>query len=255
MNKIKHLIIFIAALTLGGCASVGTYNNATGRQELIFISTPQEVTMGQTIHKQLLSTEKLSADPSLTDRINRIGKKVALVSDRQDFSYQFYVIEKDELNAFTVPGGNIYIYTGLIKKIPTDDEIAAVLAHEIGHCAARHTIKKYQAVLGYNLLSDLLNKVEMAEWTKQITSLSSQALMTLITSAYGRSDEYEADKLGLKYLDLSGYDLNGMLKTFAVLEKEGDKGSTPLLLRSHPYIQDRITAVKAEIRRLRPTGE
>lgn len=249
------LVIVLLAVTLSGCSALGTYNPATQRRELIFISTPEEITMGQQINRELMKQEKFSRNAAMVARVNRIGQKVALVSDRQDFEYHFYVIEKSDLNAFTVPGGIIYVYTGLLEKLTTDDEIAAVLAHEIGHCAARHTIKKYQAALGYNFVGDIvLNRLNLGSQVKQIASLSSEALSTLVFSAYSRSDEYQADQLGLKYLDLSGYDLNGMVKSFEVLEKEGEKGSTPLFLRSHPYITDRIKAVKEEILKMKSAG-
>jgi len=251
----NFLVIVFMAVTLSGCGALGTYNPATQRRELIFISTPEEISMGQKIHQQLMKEEKLSRNPALIARVNRIGQKLALVSDRQDYEYHFYVIEKSDLNAFTVPGGNIYIYTGLLEKLTTDDEVAAVLAHEIGHCSARHTIKKYQAALGYNFVGDIiLNKLNLGTNMKQIASLSSDALSSLVFSAYSRSDEYQSDKLGLKYMDLAGYDLNGMVKSFEALEKAGEKGSAPVFLRSHPYISDRIRAVKEEIAQMGPAG-
>ncbi|MCB9772443.1 MAG: M48 family metalloprotease [Candidatus Omnitrophica bacterium] len=244
--NIKIILTFLIAVTMSGCASLGSYNAATGRQELIFISTPQEVAMGQTVHKQITATEKLSKDSELIARVNRIGKKVASASDRQDYQYHFYVIEKNEINAYTVPGGGIYIYTGLLNELKSDDEIAAVLGHEIGHCAARHTVKKFQAALGYDFLSEIvLSKVD--QQMQQLAAMGSGAVMTLVTSAYSRSDEYQADQLGLKYMRRAGYDLNGMVKSFEVLAKEGGGGSTPLILRTHPYIADRIKAVKEEI--------
>jgi len=252
---IRCLMIIWLTVTLSGCAALGTYNAATGRRELIFISTPEEISMGQTIHQQLMKTEKLSKDQAVIDRVKRIGQKLVLVSDRQDYQYNFYVIEKKDLNAFTTPGGSIYIYTGLLDKLKNDDEVAAVLAHEIGHCAARHTIKKYQAALGYDFVGDIvLNRLNLGSNIKQIASLSSQALSSLVFSAYSRSDEFQADLLGLKYLDLSRYDLNGMIGTFEVLEKEDVKGGAPSFLRSHPYIKDRIKAVKEQIAVMRPAG-
>ncbi len=255
VDKLKYFFMVAGVVILSGCASMGTYNAATGRSEFIFVSTPEEITMGQAFHKQLVASEKISQNNEVNERVNRIGQKVALVSDRLDYTYHFYVIEKDELNAFTTPGGNIYIYTGLLNKLSSDDQIAAVLAHEVGHCAARHTVKKYQAALGYGLVTDIIfNRTKMDEQVKQIAALSSGALMALVSSAYSRGDEYEADKLGLKYLDLSQYDLNGMVQSFEVLEKESSRGGMPLILRSHPYIEDRIQAVKTEIQRLHSLG-
>ena len=176
---------------------------------------------------------------------------MAQVSDRQDYEYQFFLLDKDALNAFTIPGGRIYIYSGLVSKLNSDDEIAAILAHEIGHCAAKHVIKKFQAAVGYNLLGSLiLSRIEKSAQAQRIAALSSNTVMQIVFSAYSRRDEYEADELGLKYMDLAGYDLNGMVRTFEFLKKEARGSQIPLWLRTHPFLEDRIIAVKEEIRRI-----
>lgn len=227
-----------------GCAT--TYNPATGRRELIFISTKSEVSMGQDIHKQLLSQYKLSDNLAQTSRLKRVGERLSRVSDRQDYEYHFYLIDKDEMNAFTTPGGNIYVFSGLLDKLKTDDEVAAVVGHEIGHCAARHTVKKFQAALGYNLVGAIALSQVGAE-ARQVASMGANTLMQLVFSAYGRQDEFQADKLGIKYMHLAGYDLNGMIKTFEILKAESKGPEVPLLLRSHPYLDDRIKKAGEEI--------
>jgi predicted Zn-dependent protease len=233
---------------LSACGTLGTYNPATGRKEFIAISTSEEVAMGQKIHQDIIQQFALSKDQSQIDRIRRIGEKLSLVSDRQDYAYRFYVVEKDDINAFTTPGGNIYFFTGLLKKLKTDDQIAAVLAHEIGHCAARHTIKKFQAAMSANLLGSILLRSIDAGAAQQITQLSTSAVLNLVFSAYGRKDEYEADRLGIKYMYLAGYNLQGVIETLDVLEKESeDKKGPPLILRTHPFVSDRIQQAQQEI--------
>lgn len=246
-NLVKRTgLLTLFAFFVCGCSTL--YNTATGRNEFIFISTPQEISMGKTIHQQISATEKISTDDARVARIERIGRKLAQISDRQDYQYHFYLIDKNDLNAYTTPGGNIYFYTGLYDKLRSDDEIAAVLAHEIGHCAARHTVKKFQAGLGYDLLSTLaLEVINVDRPTKQLAAMTSGAVMSLVFSAYSRRDENEADKLGLKYMQLAGYNLQGMIKTLEVLNDADKGGKTPLILRSHPYTKDRIESVKKEI--------
>ena len=257
-NKLKFFIIYLQIFLISGicgCASLGTYNPATGRSEFIVIPTDEEVSMGKDIHQKLLSEYKLSENFEKIARLRRIGAKVSRVSDRQDFQYHFFLIEKDELNAFTVPGGNIYCFTGLFDKLKSDDEIAAVLAHEIGHCAARHTIKKMQAALGYNLVGSLIfTTLKMGDQVKRLLSVSSNTVMNLVFSAYSRQDELEADRLGIKYLNLSGYNMNGMLQTFQILKQASTGPKPPLILQTHPYIEDRIEAAKKEIQRIKSGG-
>jgi predicted Zn-dependent protease len=161
---------------------------------------------------------------------------------------------REAKNAFTVPGGQIYIFTGLLEKLKTDAEVAAVLAHEIGHCAARHTIKKFQAALGYEIVGGaIIGQLTSDQQRQRIAAMGADVLRSLVFSAYGRQDEYEADRLGLRYMDWAGYDLQGMVKTLALLDRESQGSQVPLILRSHPYLKDRIQAVEEEIIRTRKT--
>lgn len=235
-------------LFLSGCT---TYNTATRRNEFIFISTPQEMSMGLEAHRELASKYKIITGTEEALRLERIGQQIARVSDRRDMPYYFYLIENDEINAFTIPGGRVYFYTGLFRKL-TDAQVAAVLAHELAHGSAKHTVKKFQAALGYNMASSVIGRIleTKAPGTASIASMGANAIAQLAMSAYGRQDEYEADRLGIKYLYLAGIDLNAMIETFYVLEKNTKKEYTPLILRSHPFIKDRIEAVKAEIGRV-----
>lgn len=234
---------------LVGIAGCATYNAATGRNEFIIIPTEQEVAMGQSAHRGILEENKFSRDRAMVERVNRIGQRLAQVSDRQDYAYHFFVIEKEELNAFTVPGGSIYINSGLVRRLKSDDEIAGVLAHEIGHCAARHTVKKFQAAVGYSLIGGLLLS-QVDQQVQRLASLSSDAIMQLAFSAYGRQDEYEADRLSIKYMSLAGYDPRGMMNALEVLKTDAKGPNVPLILRTHPYLDDRIKAAAKEIEKL-----
>jgi predicted Zn-dependent protease len=253
-RTIRLLVVLIWGMVgLTGCAGLGVYNPATGRNEFIVVSTDAEVAMGRDVHEQTLKQFRLSMNQEQIARVERVGQRLAQISDRQDYLYHFYVIEKDELNAFTIPGGNIYIFTGLLEKFKTDDEVAGVLAHEIGHCAARHTIKKFQAALGYEIVGGaIIGQISPDQQRQRIAAMGADVLRSLVFSAYGRQDEYEADRLGLKYMDLAGYDVEGMIKILELLDRESEGGSrVPLILRSHPYLKDRIQAVQQEIARMR----
>ena len=242
---LKRTIQFICAgylLFLWGCA---TYNPATGRSELIFISTQEEVTMGENFHQQLMQEYKLSTNKNNVERVQRVGQKLAQVSDRQDFAYKFFIVDKDELNAFTTPGGNVYIFSGLLNTITTDDQLAFVLGHEVGHSAAKHTVKKFQAALGADLITNIILS-QVGEGAQRVANISSSLLTNIIFSAYGRQDEFEADRLGVKYMYLAGYDTKGSMEALAALKKESEGLSIPLL-RTHPYLDDRIKAVEKEV--------
>ncbi|MBI5149954.1 MAG: M48 family metalloprotease [Candidatus Omnitrophica bacterium] len=224
------------------------YNPATGHREFIMISTGEEVEMGKSVHQSIARQYKFPDSPAKLERLRRIGQRLAKVSDRQDYTYNFYLIEDKEMNAFTTPGGNVYMYTGLLDKLTSDDQVAAVLAHEIGHCAARHTVKKFQAALGYDLISRIVLSQIGGDQAREITALSTNAVMNIVFSGYSRQDEFEADRLGVKYAYLACYDPRGSVETFKILEAGSQGPDVPLFLRSHPYLRDRIGMVEEEIR-------
>lgn len=241
--------LLIVGLT--GCASLGTYNPATGRQEFVFIPTSAEVEMGNSMHSQITQEYPLSSDAAQVSRLQRIGQRLAQVSDRQDLEYQFYLVKAQDINAFTLPGGRIYVFDKLAEKLTTDDELAAVVAHELGHCSARHVVKKIQAAMGYDLVANFLfSRIAMSDFVRQVSALGANGVAQLVFSAYGRQDEYEADRLSLKYLRLANFDMQAMVRVLEFLETESKGSKIPLILRTHPYVSDRIIAARAEIRRI-----
>ena len=246
-RQIRTLAFILGLLVFTGCAGLMEYNPATGHKELIFLSTKEEVALGAQSHKELMQHMKLAEDPALWAQLNRIGARLAKVSDRQDYPYKFYLIQGKDLNAFTTPGGNIYIYTALMKTLQTDDRIAGVLAHEIGHCAAKHVAKKYQKALGYNLIYNIAMAAVGNGSSKEIVQIGSGPLMNLIFSAYSRKDEYEADKLGVKYATLAGYDPHGLLEALQILLAKEKGPEAPAILSTHPPTKERIAALKTEV--------
>ncbi len=203
--------------------------------------------MGKSFDAQLRQQYPVCQDKAKLERLKRIGARVAQVSDRQDYEYRFTLIAKDDMNAFTVPGGYIYFFEGLYDKLSNDDEIASVLAHEIGHCAARHTVKKFQAALGYDFAVRLVLNQITNDAARQLASLGGGLVVNIAMSAYGRQDEFEADHLGIKYMRLAGYNLNAMIQTFEILKANSKGPQPPGFLRTHPHLDDRIKAVEKEI--------
>lgn len=231
---------------ISGCATQ-EYNTATGKEDIIFVDTQKEINIGRSIAESIEKSKevKLDPDPIMTERVNAIGQKIASVSDRKEVRYAFRVIDKDEINAFALPGGYVFIFKGLVDKVSNDDELAAVIAHEISHVVARHSIKRLQGGVGYNILRILM----------AVTGAGSQdagridvAFGQLIMS-YSREDEALADKLAIKYLKEAGYDPWAVVSILKKLQ-EADR-IAPIRAytsyRSHPYIADRIRMVKQEL--------
>ncbi|MCX5706362.1 MAG: M48 family metallopeptidase [Candidatus Omnitrophica bacterium] len=240
--KLVNFIILSALLLLAsGCTTI--YNPATQRREMILINTENEIALGIDMDKQIRRELKVWDDPQMQKRLDEIGQKVATTSDRQDLKYNFKIVKDEEFNAFAIPGGFVYVNSGLIKAAD-DDELAAVVAHEIAHTAARHSVKRRQANLGYQLIMNIALGASGQQAVLQAVDIS----FNLVSLGYSRQDEFLADKLGVKYTYLSGYNPIGMVTFFQKLDKQKKPGITPpVFLSSHPPVKDRIERAKNEI--------
>jgi len=243
-RKIIILILTAFSAFIGGCTTI--YNPATGQRESFFIDSRMEASLGQDMAKQINSEMKLVNDPGLNQRVQKIGKKIAAVSDRQDVEYKFNIVEDRQFNAFALPGGIVYINSGLLEAA-NDDELAAVLGHEVGHIAARHSVKRLQAVLGYQIIASIALGGNQKPQVAQAVGV----VFNVVTLGYGRKDEFLADKLGVKYAKYAGYNPNGMVTLLQKLKKESkETGLNIVFLRSHPPVDERIKLAQLEIESL-----
>jgi predicted Zn-dependent protease len=198
-KKYFLLSIFYCLLSVFLISCTTIYNPATGKKEIIFIDTSQEVAIGKNVAKEVLKRYKILKEEKTQKYVQRIGQKMAIVSDRHDVQYFFTVLDSEELNAFTLPGGGVYINKGLVD-ILNEDEIACVLGHEIGHVAARHAVKKIQGQIGYQLLVHIA-LYEISKKDKKLAksvAKGTNAIFGLILLGYSRQDELLADKLAIK---------------------------------------------------------
>jgi predicted Zn-dependent protease len=236
--------LIVPCLMLSGCVT-HEYSVVTGKQETYFYSDESEVNLGRSVAKQVEKRYKLANDPLMQERVRVIGAKIAAVCDRRDIAYTFKVIAEKEVNAVSLPGGYIFVNQGLMEKITTDDELAGVLAHEVGHVTARHSVKKLQAVWGYSFLrivsaviapnADVQNASDMA--------------FTELSLGYSRKDELLADTLAARYMKRAGYDPHGMIGFLQKLDQvEKKRPIAPMnYAKTHPGNPDRIRVVKQEM--------
>lgn len=243
LKKIKLLLSLLLFILLNGCVTI--YNPATQRNELLLLDTQEEVALGLQLDKKIGGELKIIHIPSAEYRLNKIGERIAAASDRQDVVYRFRIVKDKELNAFSIPGGFVYVNSGLMD-VATDDELAGVLAHEIGHIASRHSVKKLQATLGYQIILNIASGVSKSVDLKNAMEI----VFNLGSLGYGRKDEFFADKLAVKYTKRAGFNPYAMITFFEKLKKEQKAKGVNfnlVFLSSHPPIEERIKNIKQEI--------
>ena len=178
-------------------------------------------------------------------RVQSIGQRLAQVSDRQDVTYRFGVIQEKTPNAFTLPGGTIYVHTGILSRA-TEDELAGVIAHEIGHVAARHVAKHLQADLGFAVALGLAQAAGVGPESARVAD----SLYGLFSNGFSRQDELEADRLGIRYMKRAGYDPHGLVSFFKKLQAEEPESALEHALvwqSTHPLTSERIARAQEEI--------
>jgi len=249
IKKIRLLTLllpfsFLLLTLLEGCSSI--YNPATGKEEQIFMpSENNEEKSGRSISKSVEKKFKSVDNWPLQLKVQKIGQKLASVSDRKEISYHFEILDNKEVNAFAIPGGYIYVFKGLLDKTDSDDEIAGVLAHEIGHITARHIAKRTRGSMSLNALALILMNMESDPASKREAY---NALIELMLQ-YSREDELEADTIAVKYMRLAGYNPEGIVTFLKKVRKiEYEKPIEQAhIYKTHPYIADRIKTVKEKI--------
>ncbi len=234
------------ACLIAGCATV--YNPVTGVMERTAYSTDDEIRLGETLDRQLKEDYKFSEDREVNRRVQEIGNRVAAQSGRDDLAYRFQTMETEEINAFAAPGGFVYVTTGLLEVVHNDDELAAVLGHEVGHIAARHAIKHAQSRMLFSIPASVIFSTSGEAAIERAVSAAFQ----LAQLSYSRKDELEADQLGMLYSRRAGYDPAGMvafLQTLQRLEKEKPR-LIIVPLSTHPPTSLRIEHAQGYLKSL-----
>lgn len=241
MKRYAALIPLVLAVLTLSCATTGP----GGKKSLILIPTGQEIAIGQQLNDQVRQSDTILADSVWQDYVNDIGQRIVAVSDRNDLPFHFAVIESDQINAFAAPGGYVFFYTGLIREMDSESELAAVMAHEISHVVARHSIKQLQSVMGLSVVLQLA----VGERSETTQALAGTAL-GIMMSGYSRSMESEADRFGAIYMTHAGWNPEGMIDMFNKLQElsgQHEMGFFEMLAASHPQTGDRIEATRAQI--------
>ncbi|HKQ53455.1 MAG TPA: M48 family metallopeptidase [Pyrinomonadaceae bacterium] len=216
------------------------------------LSEQDEVKLGTRLHTEFGKRFTIVSDGQ--ERANRIGQRVARTSLRPNLTYRFHVIRDKELNAFSGPGGHIYITTALMN-LASDDELASVLSHEVSHVVARHSLKTIQQSQNLKGLADLFGSVAgLAGTTAQEVGTATATIVAGgLLAVHNREEEREADFLGVHAMAKAGYNPQAMVTLFEKIQSAGEKDESLLgaVFADHPGVNERIENTRYEISRMR----
>jgi len=243
----RRAALVLALLLTAGCFRTTGIN----RFQPNMYSVDQEIGMGKQMSKEIEKETPLIRHQRLTQLVQGIGQTLAEHAEDPEFKlypYTFKVVDSSEVNAFSLPGGPVYVNMGLLELAENEDELAAVVAHEMGHVAARHATEQMTTVE----LSQLVLMVTLSAVGGGIPPIAMEGTRlgyVLGILRYNRSMESEADHLGLKLMESAGYDPHAMVTMLQHIQDE--RRAEPVLLErlmsSHPLPDERIQAVEAEL--------
>jgi septum formation protein len=242
-----HALMLAMMFSFYGCGGLMTnFNTATNEQEHTVYSTESEQKIGDAVAQEFEKEYRPLDDVALNTRVDRVASRIAAVCDRKELVYATKVVEEKEkkgrkdpgkdVNAVSLPGGYVYVFKGLADLIKNDDELAAVIGHEMGHITARHSMKRLQA--SYASLVAVLAAMPASPTLAGGLNMAIESMFL----EFSQEDEMQADALGIKYMKAAGFDPKGMVQLLEILQDYDRK--QPIRPKSygrtHPYTHERI---------------
>jgi predicted Zn-dependent protease len=238
----KTLWLLLIASVFGILCTGCSVNPVTGENQLILVSPEQEKQMGEQYAKQVEKELGQSVkDTQLQNYINSVGQKVARISHSPEVGFSYKAIDHNSVNAFALPGGYIYITTGLLKVLNTESQLAGILAHETAHVTARHIAqlitRDYLIGIGFSVAGSQTSSavLRVADIVRQLEGMS-----------FSRTQEKQADEVGLDYLVKAGYTPYGMIETMEILQTQSNS-RTIEFFSTHPNPENRIGYIQERI--------
>ncbi len=215
------------------------------------ITIQEEEELSHEFMKLILSHYEIIRDPLIVNYVNKVGQKIVSTLPPQPFPYHFYVIKEDTYNAFATPAGHIFVYSGLLEAMDSEEELACILAHEISHVLCRHISQKIERAKKVNIatlagvVAGVLLGTAGASAAANAVTLGSMAAGQSYALAYGREDERQADQIGLNLLRKAGYNGIGLITTLKKMRSKRwfDSNQIPTYLTTHPASEERMAYI------------
>jgi predicted Zn-dependent protease len=239
MRSVLHasriVFLLLAATIIAACATAPV----TGRQQFIAVSEPQAAQLGAQAYQQILGERQVVRGTEQSRMVEEVGRAVAAVVDAP-YDWQFALLQDPTPNAFALPGGKVGVHTGLFKVVNGPNELAAVMAHEVAHVTARHSAERMTREMA---ISTGLMGIGAAT-SPATADILAQAATLGIVLPFSRTQELEADEIGLIYMAMAGYDPRAAIDVWQNFEALND-GRPPEFLSTHPSPPNRIERLQA----------
>lgn len=262
MNRLITRFLVAAAVGLFGVLSYCTtsvYNPITGESQRVSLSPKQEVVLGLQARSQMAAQYGgLYPNPTLQEYIDQVGQRVVQRSNARESGYpfEFHLLrDPNTINAFALPGGQIFITAGLLRRLQSEAQLAGVLGHEAGHVVGRHAAEHLaKQQLGQSLVTAVGIATTDEQTGNRNAQVIAQAVNQVVQLRYGREDELESDRLGFRFMTEAGYNPQGMLGLLAVLQNARKSGSSPEFFSTHPNPENRIQRIEELLAQTFPNG-
>jgi predicted Zn-dependent protease len=230
-------LVLVLLLSCGG--SGGDFN---------LISIEEEWQLGAQLSRDIARQVPLLNDAAAQAYITEMGQRIVRQSPMANLPWNFHIVRDNQINAFAIPGGHVYIYTGLINNADNASELAGVMAHEISHVVARHSTEQISRQYGISILAGLV----LGQNPNVLAELAAQIVAGGALARFSRSAEQEADRLGLGFMNNAGYNPRGMVTMFQELleHQRRQPSAVERFFSTHPLTQDRIRDVENQITKL-----
>jgi predicted Zn-dependent protease len=256
------IALVIAAFTLFGYFFNTSTNPVTGEKQHVNMTASQEIALGVQAAPQMEAQYGgESGDPRATAAVQQVGQRIVQANgldQKTQYRYQFHLLADDRtINAFALPGGQVFITQGLLKNLTSEAQLAGVLAHEVGHVVARHSAEQ---VAQSQLTQGLTGAAAIAAYDPNhpasgIAKAAAAAMIAkLVTLRFSRNDELEADKFAVRFTPQAGYNPSAMIGVMQTLEREAGGQNPPEFLSTHPNPGNRIEELQKDIQQIYPQG-
>ena len=261
MRKVRFMLMALAAAIVMSCGTTRTVP-ITGRKQNILVSDEQVLSLSNKEYTDYMKSARLSTNSANTAMVKRVGQRLAtavekylseygMQAETKEYSWEFNLVQDQSVNAFCMPGGKIVVYEGLLPVTKDEASLAIVLGHEIAHAVAKHSAeqmsKQIKNQYGTEILGQVLNAAGVSSGTTQLAQIIAQKGLQFRSLKYSRDNESEADRMGLIFAAMAGYDPNVAVSFWQRMAQMTGNSNQSDVFSDHPSDAKRIAAIKQEL--------